>query len=159
MRDLVRWILISWLIAGTLDALSAIIVYRANPSRLFQFIASGAFGAGRAFTGGTTMVLAGILFHYLIALTWTIIFFLIAPAVFKVTRNRVLVAIVYGVIVWCVMNLIVLPMSKIPSRAFDLSAATTGAMILIFAIGIPLSFLAFNFYNKRGKAIENGIKQ
>src|SRR5690606_31104960 len=58
-------IIMAGLIAGTLDALAAVVVYSIPPVSLFQFIASAAFGQ-IAFTGLSPYVWWGILFHYLI---------------------------------------------------------------------------------------------
>jgi hypothetical protein len=47
------------------------------------------------------------------------------------------------------MNLAVVPLSKIGSRPFNLLNATINLLILILCIGIPLSFLANNFYKSK----------
>ena len=59
-----RTIILTGLLAGTLDAIAAIVVSQASPAAVFKFIASGAFGAGKAFSGGDIMIVWGVLFHY-----------------------------------------------------------------------------------------------
>ena len=60
-------VLITGLIAGTLDILAAIFLLAGGEAtRVFRFIASGAFGKA-AFEGGGEMVAWGSFFHYLIA--------------------------------------------------------------------------------------------
>ncbi|MEO6219460.1 MAG: hypothetical protein ABIO81_03460 [Ginsengibacter sp.] len=63
------------LLAGTLDAIAAMINYTINggklPSRIFQYIASGAVGT-QAFKGGKGMIILGTIFHYIIALLYPI---------------------------------------------------------------------------------------
>ncbi len=95
-----RPILIAALLVGTLDGLSAVVQYLINGgsdiSKVFQFIASGVFG-NAAFSGGTTMALYGVVFHYIIALVWVILFFLLYPKIIKKPLNKYLVGTAYGI--------------------------------------------------------------
>ena len=136
------------LLAGTLDALGAVIIYQAEPTRLFRFIASGAFGASKAFSAGTYMVVWGILFHYLIAFIWTAIFFFSYPRLAIARRNIFITGVLYGVFVWIVMNKIVLPLAQIASVPFNLRAALIGVSIIIFAIGLPITFFTRRYYSR-----------
>jgi hypothetical protein len=141
----------AWLIVGTLDILAAMIqtaMAGGNQVRLFQYIASGVFGPS-AFEGGTGIALLGLLFHYFIALTWTVLFFLAYPRLRFAQQYRVLTGIGYGCVVWFVMNRVVLPMSNVPQRPFDIAKSLIAAAVLIVAIGLPLSFLAKRFFAKR----------
>ena len=145
-----RAILLTGLIAGTLDALGPILINKANPKLMFQFIASGAFGSERAFAGGTPMVVWGVLFHYFIAYSWTTLFFLLYPAIPFLRKNKYITAVLYGVFVWIVMNRVVIPLSKIQQGPFNIKGALTGAAILIVAIGLPVSILARRYYSRKG---------
>ena len=78
-RNLVKGILIAGFIAGTLDIIAAIISSGADPIRVLQFIASGAVGRDAAFAGGLPMAFLGLALHYLIAYSWTTLFFLLYP--------------------------------------------------------------------------------
>ena len=146
-------ILQAWLIAGTLDILSAFIYYyiksgKTNFLIIFQFIASGIFGKD-AGTGGTAMILAGFILHYAIAFSFTIFFFWLYPKVNEMSKNRIVTAIVYGLFVWTVMNLVVVPLSNTVHRPFNLTNAFINMCILIICIGLPLSFVANAFFRKR----------
>jgi hypothetical protein len=145
------------ILAGTLDALGAVIVYQANPARLFRFIASGAFGAGKAFSEGTLMVVWGILFHYLIALIWTAIFFFIYPRLAIARRSIVFTGTLYGIFVWIAMNRIVIPFSEIAQGPFNFRAALIGASIIVVAIGLPIAFLTRWYYSKKGTYRDAGV--
>ena len=142
-------ILLTSILAGTLDAIAAIIHYTINggkvASRIFQYIASGAVG-GEAFTGGIGMVILGIILHYSIAFGFTLFFFLIYPRVKFFSKNKILTAAIYGIFVWLVMNFIVIPMSSINPAPFNLRQSIIGALILIVAIGLPLSFIIGKYY-------------
>jgi hypothetical protein len=143
-----RHALYAGLIAGTIDGLAAIIVYKADPVRLFQYIASGAFG-GSAMEGGIPMALTGLLFHYFIATSWAFLLFLIYPRLIAVLKNKIVTGILYGVFVWSMMNLVVVPLSRIKMAPFVLERAVLGMTIIILAIGIPLSLLADRHFKKR----------
>ena len=144
-------ILQAGLIAGTLDILSAFIYYyiksgKTNFLVIFKFIASGIFGKD-AGDGGTAMILAGLILHYAIAFSFTIFFFWLYPKVNVMSKNRIVTAIVYGLFVWAMMNLIVVPLSDTVHRPFKIEGAIINMGILIVCIGIPLSFMANAFFS------------
>jgi hypothetical protein len=141
------------LIVGTLDISAAFIYYyiatgNKDVFTILRYIASAVFGK-EALTGGAGMSIAGLIFHYLIAVSFTIFFFWLYRRVTFLSKNIVLTGIVYGLFIWAVMNLLVVPFSKIGSRPFNLRNASINALILIICIGIPLAFMADRFYKKR----------
>lgn len=138
-------------IAGTLDAMGPILVNGVSPSGMFKYIASGAFGAEKAFSGGGKMIAWGIFFHYFIAFSWTTFYFFLYPAVGFLQKNKFLSGVLYGIFVWVMMNRIVVPLSKIPQRPFELKGALIGVSILIVAIGLPIAILTQRYYSKRGR--------
>jgi len=151
MKNLKQAILISWLLVGTLDILAAIIqtlIGGGSILRLMQFIASGAFGAA-AFEGGVGYAVAGLVLHYCIALGWTILFYVAYPRLSFRKVNRIVLGIAYGTFVWLMMNRVVLPLSGIKMGSFDLQRATIAALVLIVAIGLPLSFMAGRYFSGR----------
>jgi hypothetical protein len=148
-NNLIKYILLTGLLAGTLDATTAMAVYNSGPDAMFRYIASGAFGREAAFTGGSVMVVWGVLFHYFIALTWTTLYFLIYPFVQRLASYKYLAAIVYGIFVWVIMNRVVLPLTKIPQGDFYWDRALVGATILVFMIGLPVSFFAHRYYSRQ----------
>lgn len=144
-------ILSAWLVTGTLDIATALIYYpiKYNITRtwILQHIASGMFGE-RAFVGGMKMAALGLVFHYFIALFWVIVFFIVYPAFKKIWRNRFVISIIYGLLVWLAMNLVVLPLSNINRSPFDFMQALIGAIILMFCIGLPNSLIVGKYYSK-----------
>lgn len=152
MNNSVSKIIKAGVIVGTLDILSAFIYYSIktgkNPLNILLFIASGLFGK-EAFTGGNKMMMMiGLILHYFIAFAFTIFFFWIFPRIKGFAKNKLLAGIVYGIFIWVVMNLAVVPLSNISSRPFDVTNAIINVLILIVCIGIPLSYLASRFYKK-----------
>jgi hypothetical protein len=153
-RNPVPFIAGAWLLAGTLDISSALIwvAIRSgkSPIPVFNYIASAVFGQG-AFTGGTPMIIAGFLFHYLIALIFSLTLFLLYPAIHRVIKNKFQVGILFGLFNWAVMTLIVVPLTRIPARPFNLSNALINIAILMLAIGIPVSLIAHHYYYGKSK--------
>src|SRR4051812_24780647 len=146
MSKLRAKILQAGLLVGTLDILSAFIYYyiksgKTNFLVIFKFIASGIFGKG-AGDGGDFMILAGFILHYAIAFSFTIFFFWLYTKTDLLAKNRILTGIAYGIFVWSVMNLIVVPFSNTVHRPFKIEGALINMGILIVCIGLPLSFIA-----------------
>jgi uncharacterized membrane protein YagU involved in acid resistance len=145
-----RSILVAGFVAGLLDIAAAIIsFYLKNnqpPTKMFQFIASGALGSP-AFTGGMGTAALGLLFHFLLAYIFTIAFYFIYPKIGLLSKNKIITGLVYGLLVWCIMNLVVLPLSKAPAIPFETKGAVTGMLILLFCIGLPIALFAHRFYS------------
>jgi hypothetical protein len=146
-QGLFKAILFAGLVAGTLDGLAAMIVYQAMPMPLFGRIASAA--VGRDTFSGEVMMVLGILFHYFIAFSWTALFFLIYPKIPLLAKMKILGGIIYGAIVWCVMNLAVVPMTKLNPAVFTTVGVLKGMVILMIMIGLPVSLLANRYYTQR----------
>jgi hypothetical protein len=149
MRPLIKWILLTALVAGTLDLTAAIMLAKVSAGRVCQYIASGVFGPTRAFTGGTNMVVAGIIFHYIIALGWTALFFFLYPRINSISKNKFVNGVAYGIFVWLMMNLVIVPLSNVPGVEMKLAGVIRGMLVLIFAIGIPISMMAHNYYSNK----------
>jgi uncharacterized membrane protein YagU involved in acid resistance len=138
---------------GTLDILAAFLYYfiRTGNNKVFnvlRYVASGFFGK-EAISGGGEMIVAGVLFHYLIAFAFTLFFFWLFPHLKALSINKILIGIVYGIFVWAIMNLVVVPLSRIGSQPFNTINVLSNLLILIVCMGIPLSIMATNFYKRR----------
>lgn len=137
------------LLAGSLDilaaCLNAYIARGTSPVIVLKYIASGAFGKA-AFADGWEMPLLGLLFHFIIAYSFTTLFFLLYPSIKIMSKSIVITAIVYGIFIFVVMTFGVLPLTKIPKITFQLEKVIISVLILIVAIGLPLSFFARRFF-------------
>ena len=146
------------LLAGTLDILAAFTnTYFASgrgPDIVLKYIASGVWGS-EAFSGGAVMMVYGFLFHYLIALGWTTLYFVAYPLLRSLQRPGFIISgIIYGVVVWAMMNYVILPQSNVAPPGVSWGSAITGVLIIIVVVGLPVVFAAERFYNKtkmRGK--------
>lgn len=153
-KNAIPVIITAWLVAGTLDISSALIMVAVrsgkSPVPVFNYIASAVFGPD-AFTGGMPMIITGFLLHYLIALIFSTTLFLLYPTIYRFIKNKVLVGILFGLFNWITMTLIVVPLTRIPHRPFNLSNALINIVILMLAIGIPVSLIAHQYYFGKSK--------
>jgi hypothetical protein len=157
-RSALATIIKGWLVAGTLDISSAFLHYYyktgKNPFKVLNYVAGGIFGK-EAFTGGNGMAVTGLLLHYFIALCWTVLFFFLYPALISRMRSTVLTGLVYGIFVWAFMNFVVVRLSALPQPPFVLSNAVVAMLIIMFAVGIPLSIIISKYYrDKKIKAAQ-----
>ena len=144
----IKLILKAGLLVGSLDILAAFIDYYLatgrGPAGLLKFIASGVFGM-EAFSGGTSMILLGLLFHFIIAFAFTVFYYWLYSRVKFVAQQPVVFAVLYAIFMWVVTHLVVMPLSNVPLNGrTDLQfwKIVKANLILIFMICVPLTLMA-----------------
>ena len=149
MNNRIKAIVWAGLLAGVLDGLAAALLFffrtGKDPLIVYRFIASGVFGPD-AQAGGLTMGIVGIIFHLIIAMGWTVVFFVACEKIPVLLKQPVLSGVSYGVFVWLMMNLVVIPLSRVAAQPITLNGALIGASVLIVCIGLPISLLASKYY-------------
>ena len=152
-KKIIKAVLLTGLLAGSLDGLAACIQYKIrtgnNPARVFRYIASGVFGKDALTENLYLMAAWGLLFHMLIALLFTIFFFICYPQIRMLIKNKFAAGIAYGLFVWAIMNLIVVPLTFGTGINILLKNALIAMGILIIAIGLPVSLMAERYYAKK----------
>ncbi len=133
------------LVAGTLDITENLVFSQlrgVSPWTVFQYIASGLIGK-QAFQGGSVSVALGVVLHYIIALIWTGVFYAVARKFAIVMRRPVLSGLLYGGLVYLIMNFIVVPLSGVPHplRPITLVSRINAVLALLFCIGLTISLL------------------
>jgi hypothetical protein len=144
-KPLIQKIVIAGLIAGTLDIIAAFIdawlSFNATPGKVLNGIAAGAIGKENA-NGSFIMMILGLLIHYFIVYSYTIFLYFIYPFLKSAIKNKIVIGIVYGLFIWVTMRFIVLPvLSQVEFAPFRIVKAFKPMLILIGAIGIPLSLM------------------
>lgn len=138
-------ILTAGLLAGTLDITAACIQFYINtgqgPAPVLRYIARAAFGPA-AVNGGSEILVAGLLFHFIIAMSFTLLFFFLYKNFSFFSIQPVITAIVYGIFMWSFMFFIVLPLSRAGQPPFHFNKALVAIAILIACISTPLVLLA-----------------
>jgi hypothetical protein len=149
MRAL-RAIALTGLIVGAMDITSAIIITLSRGGtiiRLMQFIASGLLGR-EAFQGGLPIAFLGLALHFVIAFGLVAVFYFARGRIAFLRNYPVPSGVIYGLIVFAVMNLIVLPLSAATPR-HSLSGDLIQVGVHMFVIGLPTSLLLSRFSHER----------
>jgi len=145
----IKTIVWSGLIAGILDSIAGVIVYYIyfdlNPLQVLQFIAAGVYGP-EAIDGGISMILAGTLFHFLIAYVVAVIYFIAYPKIKVLSKNKTVMGLIYGAGIWLIMNLLILPSSNIPKAPFDAGLAVVGVAWHMILVGLPIALITANYF-------------
>ena len=140
------------LLAGTLDILSAFTYYYIktgkNPLNVLNYVSKVALGE-LTFTSKGLQQASGLLVHFAITFGWTILFFILYPRLQMLRINKFIAAVVYGIFVWAMMNVVILPLWNHKPFVFNPESSPINALILIVAIGLPLSCIANRHYLKK----------
>jgi len=139
-----RAIIWGGLLAGIFDLTFAFIYYGPKLGVL-QSIAGGLLGYSGARAGGITTALLGLLLHFLIALIWAAIFWFSSRLLTLLVRHAVPAGLLYGLIVFYGMNVVVLPLSALHTKAWPPSFAFWPVAMHMLIIGLPIALAARRF--------------
>ena len=126
-------------IVGSLDLLDAIIFFGlrgVTPLRILQGIAAGLLGRA-SFDGGSATGALGALLHFSIAFAIVTTYFLASRRLRSLTSHPFLYGPLYGVAVYLVMNLIVVPLSAATAARKSLAVIVNGLLIHVCGVGLP----------------------
>ncbi|MEQ1512261.1 MAG: hypothetical protein ABL934_06220 [Lysobacteraceae bacterium] len=147
MKQRSKWwaLLVGGSIAGALDLLFAVSFAAYNgtaPMELLQTVASGALGEA-AFTGGAPAAALGLLLHFMLSYAWAGVFLLAAMRVPALVRRPLVSGLVFGIVVFLMMRLVVLPLSAFPFAVkFRPLASILDLLSHIFFFGVPIALAA-----------------
>jgi len=171
----VKAIIIATMVAGILDALAAMINYKinvpdGNPLKVWRYVASGALGNDALSKDLITMAIPGLLFHFIIAFLFTLFFFFIYSKFRLLQKSLIVNGLLYGIFVWLVMNLIIVPFSRIPVKGKLWALVNTdgklhavlqlpsnykqmiiGILFIMFCVGLPIGLIIGSYYSKKLK--------
>ncbi|MFN8348223.1 MAG: DUF1440 domain-containing protein [Spirosomataceae bacterium] len=152
MNPSLKTILRAGFVAGTLDILAAFLVSGLRTQKMpvlpvLKYVASGVFGSA-AFEGGPEMPALGLLFHFIIATLFAALYFYLFPSVPLFRKHKIAGGIFYGIVVWLVMNLAVLPLSNVTRGPFKWDGLLIGATVLVLCIGLPISYIVHRHYTR-----------
>lgn len=141
-----RCIALAGLVAGVLDLLYVVVYYGitakgVGPTQIFQGIAAGLLGSKAARDGGAATAGLGLGLHFVIAFGAAAVFYA-ASRRWKILLERPwITGPIYGVGVWLVMNLVVLPLSATPPKAFPSPTWIPVLIAHLFCVGLPIALL------------------
>ena len=145
-----KTILLTAFVAGTLDIVAATLVYgvimqRATALEILSGIAAGLFGK-TVIGNETVMAVIGLILHYFIAFCFTGFYFFVSRYMAFLRNNAIISGLLYGIFVWMVMNLVVLPLSQAYNAPFTWPGFLRSVVILMLCIGLPISLMAAKYY-------------
>lgn len=115
------WIVLGGLAIGTLDLLFAWTFWQSRGvglAQILQTIASGLLGKS-SYRGGMATAWLGAGLHYFIATMFVVVYFLAGRHYPHLRRHPVACGLAYGVLLYLIMNLVVLPLSAAGMPKFD----------------------------------------
>ncbi len=131
-----------------LDATDGVVYFwltaHLNPIGVLQYIASGALGAA-SFHGGLATAFAGLVFHFIISFAAVTVFASLYARLHVVRNHAPAVGLAYGAVVWCFMNLVVLPLSAVAPAALSSLAVVHGIIGHALFVGLPAA-LSMRYY-------------
>jgi len=137
-----RGILWGGLLAGLGDLSFAFVYYGmrgATPIRILHSIASGLLGA-KSYEGGIGTAVLGLVLHFVIATGAATVYYLASRRIPLLLQHAAVCGLVYGIVVYAVMNAIVLPLSALPNKPsyplWVLIPSVLGHMVLV---GLPIA--------------------
>jgi hypothetical protein len=142
-----RAVLLGTVTVGTLDILDAFVFFGlrsgARPERILQGIAAGLLGRDAIAQGGWGMAALGLLLHYVIAFGIVFTFVMVSRGVRVLARQPFVFGPLYGIAVYFVMNLVVIPLSRIGAPFHPpLPVLVNGLLIHVVAVGLPSALAA-----------------
>ncbi|HWU74536.1 MAG TPA: hypothetical protein VN137_13700 [Sphingomonas sp.] len=138
-----RKILVATLVAGTLDILSACVytmIAGRAPITMLKGLASALLGKD-AVKGGSGVALVGLLLHFAIMAVMVAVFVIAANRLPLLKTRWLLAGVAYGIGLWAVMNLIVLPL-RFGWHPFTPVALAEQFFSHIVLVGIPIAWFA-----------------
>jgi len=150
LKQAIMTIILAWLVAGTLDISYAIITWgpvfgKITAAQLLQGIASTLMGKD-AFTGGIPIALVGLAMHYGISLAWTTIYFFIFPYIPLLSRNAFLSGILYGIFVWAMMTILIVPLVTGHAWSYNTVSLLKSIAPMILLFGPAIAFIIGKHY-------------
>lgn len=136
-----------WLLDGAAAVIGAYARNGVLPGRVFQYISTSVMGM-QAFNESSAIWL-GVFLHFLVALGWSALFFFVYPRLKVLQGNKWLTGCLYGLFVWVMMSLVIVPLTPVPQAKFNLPGAVQGWLIHMACVGLPIVLLTRQWYRRK----------
>jgi uncharacterized protein YacL len=138
-------VLVGGLILGTADLSFASLFWKIGygvpATRVMQSVARGVLGTA-SFEGGVPTALLGALLHYTIAVSMAATYYLVSRKLDVLTRRPIPCGVAYGVLLYLIMNLVVLPLSAVGMPKFDNVVWVSTSIVMHMVFGLICAFTA-----------------
>jgi len=136
----IRAILLSGFTAGTMDIGAACLIYNVGPIIVLQAIAAGQLG-DRSYSEGATSAVLGLTLQWAMSCLIASIYVVAARRLPVLNRRWLASGLVYGVIVFVVMNYVVVPLSAVGKHPTFTTRTLIGNLLAMFLFGLVISFI------------------
>lgn len=139
-----RWLLLGGITLGSLDILFAFVFWASEGvtvTRIFQSIAAGLLGKA-SHQGGAATAWLGAGLHYFIATMMVVAYYLAGRRFAGLTRQPVALGLLYGLVLYGVMNFVVLPLSAAGMPKFDNPAWVVSSIVMHAILGVICAVFA-----------------
>lgn len=127
-------------VAGSLDILAAALINRVDPLIIMRAIASGLLGRA-AFQGGLPVAALGLLLQWAMSLLIAAIFVFAAGRMSWLSQRWITAGLLYGVVVFAVMEYVVVPLSAAAKPHFTARSLAENLLAMLL-FGLIVSFFA-----------------
>lgn len=138
------YLLFGGILLGTLDILFAYGFWASKGvtvARIFQSIAGGVLGEASR-QGGAATAWLGAGLHYFIATMMVVAYYLASRKYPALTRRPVVLGLLYGLVLYAVMNFVVLPLSAAGMPKFDNTAWVASSIVMHAVFGVICAIFA-----------------
>lgn len=142
-----RWVVLGGLALATLDGLFATTFWRVAAgmpwTRVFQSVAAGVLGLDASVAGGEPTAWLGVGLHYAMAMSFVVTYTLVATRWDALVRRPLAFGTLYGLGLYAVMNLVVIPLSAIGHLPkFDNLPWVSSSIVMHAVFGLICAFSA-----------------
>jgi hypothetical protein len=132
-------------VAALLDITYAIVLWGfilgGSPVGILQSIASGFMGKA-AYDGGMATAILGLALHFSIAFCMALVYVLAAKRLPALTSRPILMGVLYGFVLFAVMNFVVVPLSAIGWHPMKPWGAVRALLPHILFVGPAIAYFA-----------------
>ena len=132
-------------VGGLLDAIYATVLWGvilgSNPAGVWQSVAAGLLGKA-SYDGGTATAVLGLVLHFLIAFVMALVYVIASRRLQVLLARPILMGVIYGFVLYLVMNFIVVPLSAIGFRPPSLVGAIRALIPHVIFVGPAIALIA-----------------
>jgi uncharacterized membrane protein YagU involved in acid resistance len=140
-RQVLSAIVLGGVIASTIDIAAASLINGRSPAFIMQAIAGGLLGKA-SFGGGIVTVILGAVLQELMGVLIAAIYVVISKTIPGLLRRWIPSGLIYGVIIFFVMNYVVLPLSALKSAPHFTALKFAENMAAMLLFGLIVAFFA-----------------
>ena len=128
------------------------------PIRILQAIATGLLGPA-SFRGGMATAALGLSLHFLIAFGAATVYYSASRFLPLLTREAVICGMLFGIAVYCFMHYVVIPLSRIRRRPFDVVYDSIEIVEHMLLVGLPIALATRKFGGQPLREQQGSVSQ